>query len=79
MDKFEDPSMRGQMQTTVTIRVVHTQTLRLAATRRGVMELYLSDHPLERLADHWVQDAVAQPPRRERSGCGAFSLLSQSG
>ena len=27
--------------------VVHTQTARLAALRRGVMELYVSDHPLD--------------------------------
>jgi formate dehydrogenase major subunit len=27
--------------------VVHTQTPRLAAIRRGVMELYISDHPLD--------------------------------
>ncbi|MCC6593254.1 MAG: (2Fe-2S)-binding protein, partial [Xanthomonadales bacterium] len=27
--------------------VVHTQTARLAALRRGVMELYISDHPLD--------------------------------
>ncbi|QRM35719.1 formate dehydrogenase subunit alpha [Microvirga sp. VF16] len=27
--------------------VVHTQTERLAALRRGVMELYISDHPLD--------------------------------
>src|SRR5579863_3347644 len=26
---------------------VHTQTPRLAALRRGVMELYISDHPLD--------------------------------
>ena len=27
--------------------VVHTQTPRLAKLRRGVMELYISDHPLD--------------------------------
>ncbi len=27
--------------------VVHTQTARLAKLRRGVMELYISDHPLD--------------------------------
>jgi formate dehydrogenase major subunit len=26
---------------------VHTQTERLKALRRGVMELYISDHPLD--------------------------------
>jgi formate dehydrogenase major subunit len=31
--------------------VVHTQTERLARIRRGVMELYASDHPVPSLAD----------------------------
>ena len=36
--------------------VVHTRSERLGRLRRGVMELYLSDHPLEALAASSIED-----------------------
>jgi len=50
--------------------VVHTQTPRLAKLRRGVMELYISDHPLDCLTcsannDCELQDAAAQVGLRD--------------
>ena len=46
--------------------VVHTQTERLARIRRGVMELYASDHP-----DHGLTDpASAVSEMREGGGGG---------
>ena len=51
--------------------VVHTQTPRLAKLRKGVMELYISDHPLDCLTcsannDCELQDQAAsgRPARR---------------
>ena len=48
---------------------VHTQTPRLAKLRRGVMELYISDHPLDCLTcaangDCELQDRPARRPAR---------------
>ncbi|MFA6219913.1 MAG: formate dehydrogenase subunit alpha [Erythrobacter sp.] len=50
--------------------VVHTQSERLARLRRGVMELYISDHPLDCLTcsannDCELQDAAAQVGLRD--------------
>jgi formate dehydrogenase major subunit len=50
--------------------VVHTQTDRLANLRRGVMELYISDHPLDCLTcsangDCELQDTAGQVGLRE--------------
>lgn len=50
--------------------VVHTQTERLQKLRRGVMELYISDHPLDCLTcsannDCELQDAAAQVGLRD--------------
>ena len=50
--------------------VVHTQTPRLAKLRKGVMELYISDHPLDCLTcgannDCELQDAAAQVGLRD--------------
>ncbi|PLK26988.1 formate dehydrogenase subunit alpha [Novosphingobium sp. TH158] len=50
--------------------VVHTQTARLEKLRRGVMELYISDHPLDCLTcsannDCELQDAAAQVGLRD--------------
>ena len=50
--------------------VVHTQTDRLAKLRRGVMELYISDHPLDCLTcsannDCELQDAAAEVGLRD--------------
>ncbi|MCK9540743.1 MAG: formate dehydrogenase subunit alpha [Novosphingobium sp.] len=50
--------------------VVHTQTPRLEKLRRGVMELYISDHPLDCLTcsannDCELQDAAAQVGLRD--------------
>jgi len=50
--------------------VVHTQTDRLADLRRGVMELYISDHPLDCLTcsangDCELQDTAGQVGLRE--------------
>ncbi len=50
--------------------VVHTQTPRLAKLRRGVMELYISDHPLDCLTcsannDCELQDAAAEVGLRD--------------
>src|SRR5271157_577598 len=40
--------------------VVHTKTPRLERLRRGVMELYISDYPLEGLASGAVGDSELQ-------------------
>jgi formate dehydrogenase major subunit len=50
--------------------VVHTQTERLARLRKGVMELYISDHPLDCLTcsannDCELQDAAAEVGLRD--------------
>ena len=50
--------------------VVHTQTNRLAKLRKGVMELYISDHPLDCLTcsannDCELQDAAAEVGLRD--------------
>ena len=50
--------------------VVHTQTDRLARLRRGVMELYISDHPLDCLTcsannDCELQDTAAEVGLRD--------------
>ena len=50
--------------------VVHTQTLRLAKLRKGVMELYISDHPLDCLTcsangDCELQEMAGQVGLRE--------------
>ncbi|HXD03082.1 MAG TPA: 2Fe-2S iron-sulfur cluster-binding protein, partial [Novosphingobium sp.] len=50
--------------------VIHTQTPRLEKLRRGVMELYISDHPLDCLTcsannDCELQDAAAQVGLRD--------------
>ena len=50
--------------------VVHTQTARLQKLRRGVMELYISDHPLDCLtcsanSDCELQDAAADVGLRD--------------
>jgi len=50
--------------------VVHTQTARLARLRKGVMELYISDHPLDCLTcsannDCELQDAAAEVGLRD--------------
>lgn len=50
--------------------VVHTQTPRLAKLRRGVMELYISDHPLDCLTcsannDCELQDTAAEVGLRD--------------
>ncbi|MCW2283886.1 formate dehydrogenase major subunit [Rhodoblastus acidophilus] len=60
--------------------VVHTQTERLAKLRRGVMELYISDHPLDCLTcaangDCELQDVAGEVGLREvRYGDGANHL-----
>jgi formate dehydrogenase major subunit len=48
--------------------VVHTQSGRLKEIRRGVIELYISDHPLDCLTcaangDCELQDTAEAPPR----------------
>ena len=48
--------------------VVHTQSERLKKLRKGVMELYISDHPLDCLTcaangDCELQDTAEAPPR----------------
>ncbi|MDD3799759.1 MAG: formate dehydrogenase subunit alpha [Novosphingobium sp.] len=64
--------------------VVHTQTERLAKLRRGVMELYISDHPLDCLTcsannDCELQDTAAQVGLRDvRFGYDGESHLGQS-
>ncbi len=63
--------------------VVRTQTPRLAKLRRGVMELYISDHPLDCLTcsannDCELQDAAAQVGLRDvRYGYGGAHHLEQ--
>jgi len=60
---------------------VHTQTPRLEKLRRGVMELYISDHPLDCLTcsannDCELQDAAAQVGLRDvRYGYGGENHL----
>ncbi|MDE2405569.1 MAG: formate dehydrogenase subunit alpha [Sphingomonadales bacterium] len=60
--------------------IVHTQTAKLARLRRGVMELTISDHPLDCLtcsanADCELQDAAAEVGLRDvRYGDGANHL-----
>ena len=55
--------------------VVHTQTPRLAKLRRGVMELYISDHPLG-LPDLQRQRRlrIADPGGRRRPARRALRL-----
>src|SRR5256886_14959863 len=53
--------------------VVHTQTERLKKLRKGVMELYISDHPLDCLTcaangDCELQDMAGSVPAAPRSG-----------
>ena len=61
--------------------VVHTQTPRLEQLRRGVMELYISDHPLDCLTcsannDCELQDTAAQVGLRDvRYGHGGANHL----
>ncbi|MFL5159941.1 MAG: formate dehydrogenase subunit alpha [Microvirga sp.] len=61
--------------------VVHTQTDRLARLRRGVMELYISDHPLDCLTcsangDCELQDMAGAVGLREvRYGCDGGNHL----
>lgn len=61
--------------------VVHTQTPRLEKLRRGVMELYISDHPLDCLTcsangDCELQDTAAQVGLRDvRYGYGGANHL----
>jgi len=63
--------------------VVHTQTPRLEKLRRGVMELYISDHPLDCLTcsannDCELQDAAAQVGLRDvRYGYGGDNHLGE--
>ncbi|MDE2073938.1 MAG: formate dehydrogenase subunit alpha [Alphaproteobacteria bacterium] len=62
--------------------VVHTQTARLKTLRRGVMELYISDHPLDCLTcaangDCELQDMAGAVGLREvRYGAGANHLAN---
>ncbi len=62
---------------------VHTQTPRLARLRKGVMELYISDHPLDCLTcsannDCELQDAAAEVGLRDvRYGYAGDNHLSQ--
>lgn len=62
---------------------VHTQTARLEKLRRGVMELYISDHPLDCLTcsannDCELQDAAAQVGLRDvRYGYAGENHLDQ--
>jgi len=64
--------------------VVHTQTERLARLRRGVMELYISDHPLDCLTcsannDCELQDMAAAVGLREvRHGYEGENHLGQA-
>jgi len=64
--------------------VVQTQTQRLAKLRRGVMELYISDHPLDCLTcsannDCELQDTAAQVGLRDvRYGYEGETHLGQS-
>ncbi len=61
--------------------VVHTQSERLARLRKGVMELYISDHPLDCLTcsasgDCELQDTAAQVGLRDvRYGYGGANHL----
>jgi len=63
---------------------VHTQTPRLQKLRRGVMELYISDHPLDCLTcsannDCELQDAAAQVGLRDvRYGYAGENHLGQT-
>jgi formate dehydrogenase major subunit len=63
--------------------VVHTQTPRLEKLRRGVMELYISDHPLDCLTcsannDCELQDTAAQVGLRDvRYGYAGANHLDQ--
>ena len=63
---------------------VHTQTARLQKLRRGVMELYISDHPLDCLtcsanADCELQDTAAEVGLRDvRYGYDGANHLGQS-
>ena len=70
----EVDGMRGTPASCTTLAaegmVVHTQTPRLAKLRRGVMELYISDHPLDCLTcsannDCELQDTAAQVGLRD--------------
>ncbi|MDR7103079.1 formate dehydrogenase subunit alpha [Croceicoccus sp. BE223] len=70
----EVESMRGTPASCTTPvaegMVVHTQTPRLEKLRRGVMELYISDHPLDCLTcsannDCELQDAAAEVGLRD--------------
>jgi formate dehydrogenase major subunit len=62
---------------------VHTQTERLARLRRNVMELYISDHPLDCLTcsangDCELQDAAGETGLRQvRYGFGGASHLDE--
>src|SRR5215469_9122847 len=64
--------------------VVHTQTPRLQKLRRGVMELYISDHPLDCLTcsangDCELQDQAAAVGLRDvRYGYAGENHLSQA-
>jgi formate dehydrogenase major subunit len=67
--------------------VVHTQTPRLEKLRRGVMELYISDHPLDCLTcsannDCELQDTAAQVGLRDvrygYDGANHLSLATDS-
>ncbi len=70
----EIDGMRGTPASCTTLAsegmVVHTQTSRLEKLRRGVMELYISDHPLDCLTcsannDCELQDTAAQVGLRD--------------
>jgi len=70
----EVDGMRGTPASCTTLvaegMVVHTQTPRLEKLRRGVMELYISDHPLDCLTcsannDCELQDTAAQVGLRD--------------
>ena len=64
---------------------VHTQTPRLDKLRKGVMELYISDHPLDCLTcsannDCELQDAAAQVGLRDvRYGYNGANHLGETG
>ena len=54
--------------------VVKTQTSRLKDIRRGVMELYISDHPLDCLTCGQRRLRIADPGRRRRPARRALRL-----
>ncbi len=52
--------------------VVRTQSERVRRVRKGVMELYVSDHPLDCLTCSANGDPPRRPPHREERSCSPW-------